>query len=91
MDDAWADEMDRRDKQEIAERKAAGEWPFNATESATEQIAKLRNALLDLCDLHHRTLTGSAKHNPARVSSIHECECLSCRRVSAVLRETEQK
>lgn len=59
--------------------------------AAEQTIDKLRNALLDLCDLHHRTLTGSAKHNPARVSSIHECECLSCRRVSAVLRETEQK
>lgn len=69
--------------------------PFRPTSHATpdraseQTIEKLRNALLDLCDLHHRTLTGSAKHNPARIASIHECPCLSCRRVSAVLAETE--
>ena len=39
----------------------------------------------NLADLHHRTLRGSASHNPARIDSFRRCPCRSCLSASQAL------
>ena len=43
-----------------------------------ERVTVLERALTRLADLHHRTLTGSKKHDSENLDWT-ECPCLSCR------------
>lgn len=63
-------------------------WPYwqrQESMTAAEAISRLVSqhagaveALCKLADLHHRTLTGSKKHDPEN-QDWTECECKSCR------------
>ena len=43
-----------------------------------ERVTVLERALEELADLHHRTLSGSRRHDPEN-RDWRDCPCLSCR------------
>lgn len=51
-----------------------------------ERARTLSETLRYLADLHHRTLTGSKKHDPENVVSFEDCECLTCRKATDAIR-----
>lgn len=53
-------------------------------DEAVAENEKLREELRWLVDQHHRTLTGSAKHDPENLDWT-ECPCGSCSRVAFLL------
>lgn len=57
-------------------------------ERLAELLDQAREILRHLADAHHRTLTGSKKHDPARLD-FTECPCLTCAKTAAFLASTE--
>lgn len=56
-------------------------WCFDALvrerDEARDEVERLRVALVYLADLHHRTRTGSRKHDPEN-REWRDCDCASC-------------
>ena len=78
MDDAWADEMERRDRQEMEERKAAGEWPFNVTPDRAAEHYPGEPAPVEMVRDLQRALFGAsyASHRSPADEWAHLIECV---------------
>lgn len=50
---------------------------------------RLREALRDLAQRHHDTITGSRLHDPESIASFTDCSCKSCVAAASVLDEKQ--
>lgn len=58
-------------------------------DSLQARVDQVEGALRDLADIHHRTLSGSRKHDPEH-REWDECDCLTCRAAQDALSDQEE-